>query len=207
MTLRASLSLAFLSLAIAASAQQWNRKFEQLGQMLPTPNGYRTGSGAPGPDYWQQRADYEMACEVNDDNQTLTGSGRITYYNNAPEDLSYLWLQLDQNINAHGSMTAASMPGTIRDSIPAKSLGQITSTLPFKGGYKIDYVKDVAGNPMKYLINYTMMRIDLPKPLKRGEKVTFQLAWSYNINDRMMVGGRSGMEFFPEDGNYVYTIA
>jgi len=207
MNLRVALIPIFLFAAIAGFAQQWSGKFEQLGEMLPTPNGYRTGSGAPGPDYWQQRADYEMACEVNDDNQTLTGSGRITYYNNAPEALSYLWLQLDQNINAPGSMTAASMPGSIRDSIPAKSLGQMTASLPFKGGYKIDHVKDAAGNPMKYVINYTMMRIDLPKPLKKGEQVTFQLAWSYNINDRMLVGGRSGMEYFPDDGNYVYTIA
>ena len=207
MNLRVLLPILILFLPFALAAQQWNGKFEQLGEMLPTPNGYRTGSGAPGPDYWQQRADYEMTCEVNDDTQTLAGSGRITYYNNAPEDLSYLWLQLDQNINAPGNMTAASMPGAIRDSIPAKSLGQMTSSLPYKGGYRIDYVRDAAGNPMKYLINYTMMRIDLPRPLKKGEKVTFQLGWSYNINDRMMVGGRSGMEYFPEDGNYVYTVA
>lgn len=90
MNLRALLPILILFLPVLLSAQQWNGKFEQLGEMLPTPNAYRTGSGAPGPEYWQQRADYEMACEVNDDTQILTGSGRITYFNNAPEDLSYL---------------------------------------------------------------------------------------------------------------------
>ncbi|MBM3177382.1 MAG: M1 family metallopeptidase [Bacteroidetes bacterium] len=190
-----------------ASAQGWQGKFEQLNELLPTPNGYRTGSGAPGPDYWQQRADYVMSCEVNDDNQSLTGSGTITYYNNAPEALSYLWLQLDQNINAPNSLTALSSPGAIRDSIPAKNLGSMVGALPFKGGYQIKAVKDAAGKPLPYLINYTMMRVELPKPLKTGEKFSFYIEWFYNINDRMLVGGRSGTEYFPEDGNYVYTIA
>jgi len=193
-------------LAIPALAQ-WQGKFEQLGEMLPTPNSYRTGSGAPGPDYWQQRADYVLQAEVNDDLQTLTGSGTITYHNNAPETLTYLWLQLDQNISAPNSMTAMSSPGAIRDSIPAKMLGSMTGTLPYKGGYQIQYVRDASGKPLPYLINYTMMRVELPKPLKKGESFSFSLGWSYNINDRMLVGGRSGMEFFPEDGNYVYTIA
>jgi hypothetical protein len=188
-------------------AQQWSGKFEQLGQMLPTPNGYRSGSGAPGPDYWQQRADYDITAEVNDENQTLTGTETITYHNNAPETLNYLWLQLDQNINAPNNMTAASLPSTIRDSIPAKNLGSITNSMPYKGGYTINYVKDVNGNPLRYVINYTMMRVDLPAPMKRGDKFSFTISWSYNINDRMMTGGRSGMEYFPEDKNYVYTIA
>ncbi|MEY3405113.1 MAG: hypothetical protein RL161_543, partial [Bacteroidota bacterium] len=127
-------ALLFVSAPLVA---QWQGKFEQLGEMLPTPNSYRTGSGAPGPDYWQQRAEYVIQAEVNDDNQTLTGSGSITYHNNAPEALSYLWLQLDQNISAPNSMTAMSSPGAIRDSIPAKMLGSMTGTLPYKGGYTI----------------------------------------------------------------------
>ena len=198
--------LIFACCAFSAAAQ-WQGKFEQLGEMLPTPNSYRSGSGAPGPDYWQQRADYVLQAEVNDDNQTLTGSGTITYYNNAPETLTYLWLQLDQNLSAPNSMTALSNPGALRDSIPAKMLGSMTGTLPYKGGYNIQYVRDASGNPLPYLINFTMMRVELPKPMKRGDTFTFSLGWSYNINDRMLVGGRSGMEFFPEDGNYVYTIA
>src|SRR5687768_7380997 len=72
-------------------------KFEQLGTILPTPNEYRTASGAPGPKYWQQRADYNIKCELDEKNLRLTGSETITYYNNSPDVLTYLWLQLDEN--------------------------------------------------------------------------------------------------------------
>src|SRR6187549_3278871 len=94
------LVLFLTAISISAFAQQkdWQGKFEQLDQTLPTPNSYRSSSGAPGPDYWQQRADYVIDVELNDDNQLVTGSETITYYNNSPENLSYLWLQLDQNI-------------------------------------------------------------------------------------------------------------
>ena len=204
--------LSLVSLGINAQQQQaqqgtWKGKFEQLDQMLPTPNSYRTGSGAPGPNYWQQRADYVLSAEVNDENQTLTGSGFITYYNNAPEALNYLWLQLDQNLYADNSMTKLSSSSSIRDSVPAKMLMGAVNAQPYKGGFTVSNVKDQSGNALATIINYTMMRVELPKPLKTGEKFTFSLQWSYNINDRMLVGGRSGMEFFPEDGNYVYTIA
>lgn len=199
-----------LVLTVTTHAQQqakWQGKFEQLDQMLPTPNSYRSSSGAPGADYWQQRADYVINVELNDENQSITGSETITYYNNAPEDLKYLWLQLDQNLYSDGSMTRQTMGGAIRDSIPAKMIATTTNSFDYKGGYNIKSVKDGADKVLPYLINYTMMRIDLPQPLKKGEKFTFKVDWSYNINDMMMVGGRGGMEFFPEDGNYIYFIA
>ncbi len=204
---------AFFTLFAAATLQaqeqqpKWSGKFEQLDQMLPTPNGYRSSSGAPGPDYWQQRADYVINVELNDENQSITGSETITYFNNAPEDLKYLWLQLDQNLYADGSMTKLSAGSTIRDSIPAKLIATTTNSFGYKGGYNIKSVKDAADKPLPYMINFTMMRIDLPQPLKKGEKFTFKVEWSYNVNDMMMVGGRGGMEFFPEDGNYIYFIA
>ena len=185
----------------------WQGKFEQLDQLLPTPNSYRSSSGAPGADYWQQRADYVIQVELNDENQSITGSETITYFNNAPEDLKFLWLQLDQNINEAGSITKKTFGGTIRDSIPAKMIATTTNSFDYKGGYAIKSVKDAMDKPLSYLINYTMMRVDLPKPLKKGEKFTFKVEWSYNINDMMMVGGRSGMEYFPEDANYIYFIA
>src|SRR5579862_8779374 len=72
-------------------------KFEALGTILPTPNEYRTASGAPGPKYWQQRADYDITCSLDEDKQWLTGSENITYFNNSPNELDYLWLQLDEN--------------------------------------------------------------------------------------------------------------
>ncbi len=195
---------------LVTSAQEqpkWKGKFEQLDQMLPTPNTYRSSSGAPGVAYWQQKADYVIDAELNDENHSITGSETITYFNNAPEDLKYLWLQLDQNINADGSMTKKTSGGVIRDSIPAKMLATTTSSFDYKGGYTIKMVKDLAEKDLPYIINNTMMRIDLPQPLKKGEKFSFKIAWSYNINDMMMIGGRSGMEYFPEDGNYIYFIA
>src|SRR5690606_25213915 len=91
--------------ALGQEAGRWEGKFEQLGPLLPTPNEYRTGSGTPGPAYWQQQADYEIEVELNDDNQTITGRETITYHNNAPECLPFLWLQLDQNILAENNLT------------------------------------------------------------------------------------------------------
>lgn len=198
----------FCALAFSSAVgQDWKGKFEQLGETLPTPNSYRTSSGAPGVAYWQQRADYVINAEVNDQTQELTASETITYFNNSPETLKFLWLQLDQNLYAKGSLTAKSSNNSIRDSVAAKNLATQIGAVDYEGGYKIKSVKDVLGKDLSYTINYTMMRIDLPVPLKTGEKVSFSIGWSFQINDRMLVGGRGGMEFFPEDGNYSYTLA
>ncbi len=209
------MSFVFAALAFTTYAQEqpkqepakWGNKFEQMDQMLPTPNSYRSSSGAPGVDYWQQKADYVINVELNDENQTITGSETITYFNNSPEELKYLWLQLDQNINSENSLTNKSSNNSIRDSIPAKFVATITNAYDYKGGYNIKSVKDAIGKPLAYLINNTMMRVDLPQPLKKGEKFVFSVDWSFNINDRVMISGRSGMEYFPEDGNYSYTMA
>ncbi len=198
-----------ICISITAVAQQkdWQGKFEQLDQLLPTPNSYRSSSGAPGPAYWQQRADYVISVELNDETQSIAGSETITYYNNSPETLTYLWLQLDQNINDPNSMTRQTSGGSIRDSVPAKFLATTTGAYDFKGGYQIKSVHDANDKPLSHTINFTMMRIDLPQPLKSGEKYTFKIDWSYNINDMMKIGGRSGMEYFPDDGNYIYFVA
>lgn len=202
-----------LLVTVAGFAQQtpnWQGKFEQLDQTLPTPNSYRTGSGAPGPAYWQQRADYVINVEVDDNTQMLTGSETITYHNNSPESLNYLWMQLDQNLFADNSLTQQSRTGSVRDSIPSKFFAMnvgITSN-DYKGGYTIKSVKDATGKALPHTINYTMMRIDLPAPLKTGEKFTFSIEWSFKEKDRNeMMQDRGGYEFFPEDGNYVYTFA
>ncbi|MBL7877840.1 MAG: M1 family peptidase, partial [Cyclobacteriaceae bacterium] len=188
-------------------AQNWKGKFEQLDQQLPTPNEYRTGSGSPGPKYWQQKADYEISVELNDANQSITGTEKITYHNNSPDVLKYLWLQLDQNLFEKESNTGKTSTNSIRDSVAAKTMAGQLSLYDFTGGYKIASVKDASGNPLKHTINKTMMRVDLPQPLKPGGQVSFQVAWSYNINDRNFQGGRSGYEYFPAEDNYVYTIA
>jgi hypothetical protein len=193
--------------SLQAQDAKWQGKFEQLDQMLPTPNGNRSGSGTPGPAYWQQRADYVINAELNDQTQVLSGSETITYFNNSPEPLKYLWLQLDQNINAEKSMTRETANNRIRDSIPARSIGITLNAFDYKGGYNIKSIKDATGKNLPYVINYTMMRIDLPKALNNGENFSFNVEWSYNINDRMTVDDRGGLEYFPQDGNYIYTIA
>jgi hypothetical protein len=207
--MKKTILLLLLLLPILGTAQQgsWQGKFEQLDQMLPTPNSYRSSSGAPGVNYWQQRADYTINVELNDEKQSITGSETITYYNNAPEDLKYLWVQLDQNLYADGSMTRKTQGSAVRDSVPAKAMATTAGVLDYKGGYNIQSVRDANDKSLNYIINYTMMRVDLPQPLKKGEKFTFKVDWSYNVNDMMMVGGRGGMEYFPEDGNYIYFIA
>ena len=184
---------------------QWGQKFEQLGTSLPTPNTYRTASGAPGKDYWQQRADYKIELTLDDVKQQIEGTEAITYFNQSPDPLDYLWLQLDQNFRAQDSETPLVTEYFMKDSVSAKELFTIHNN--FDGGFRIDKVLDEAGQPLAYFINKTMMRINLEQPLLPGAQMTFQVDWHYKINDRMSLGGRSGYEYFPKDDNYSYTIA
>ena len=192
---------------------EWDKKFEQLGTMLPTPNSYRTASGAPGIDYWQQRADYKINVILNDDNQTISGEETITYYNNSPDVLRYLWVQLDQNVRAEDSNTPLVSPSRMSNSLNGKRLQDLTKSYTningekYDGGFKIDHVKDSEGNDLSYSVISTMMRIDLEKPMNTGTSFSFDIKWSYEVNDRMKIGGRSGYEYFPKDKNFSYTIA
>lgn len=203
--MRLAFVISALFLTISASAQVNEDKFKQLTEVLATPNTYRTASGAPGHEYWQQRADYDMKIKLDDTKQRIDGDETITYYNNSPDELTYIWLQLDQNMRAKESDTYKIRQSTMQDRM---SFSQITNLEPwFDGGFKIDHVRDAAGKNLPYTINNTMMRIDLPQALKPGAKFVFNIKWWYNINDRMKIGGRGGYEYFEEDGNYLYTIA
>lgn len=180
-------------------------RFEQLGTMLQTPNMYRSASGAPGPKYWQQRADYEIDAQLDDEKQRLTGAETITYFNNSPDPLTYLWLQLDENEHAATSDNRSFNESRISDKMTMAALKDILP--PGKDlGMNIVKLTDGDGKTLPYTINQTMMRIDLPKPLMPGEKIRFKVNWWYNISDRMTVGGRGGYEYFPDDKNYLYTI-
>ncbi|HCW08862.1 MAG TPA: aminopeptidase [Cytophagales bacterium] len=196
------------SVQLFAQDKKWSGKFEQLDQLLPTPNSYRTASGAPGENYWQQRADYEIDVELNDDTQVLTGKETITYFNNSPEILNYLWLQLDQNNLSKGNMTDKTATNFVRDSVPARYFPLAGETFDYQGGFTIRSVKEAATEkPLAYLVNFTMMRIDLPTPLKTGEKYSFKIEWSYKEKDRLKFDERGGYEYFADDGNYLYTEA
>ncbi len=183
-------------------------KFEQLEHLLPTPNTYRTGSGAPGHQYWQNRADYTMNLELDDAKQRLTGSETITYYNNSPDALTYIWLQLDQNNMAKNGDASTTRTGKLQEQVPFRQLDAWMYSMEFEGGYKISNVKDAkTGQPLRFTINKTMMRIELPQALRTAGTFTFSLDWSYNINDHTKLGARTGYEYFPKDGNYLYFIA
>ncbi len=181
-------------------------KFRQLHQELPTPNTYRTASGAPGHQYWQQRADYEMDITLDDNKQTIHGSEKITFYNNSPDHLSYLWLQLDQNMRAKDSDTYKIRTNSIDDNPSTFTINRMQNP-SFEGGFNIEEVADQDGKSLDHTINKTMMRIDLEEVLAPGEQFSFSISWWYNINDRMKIGGRSGYEYFEKDDNYLYTIA
>ena len=182
-------------------------KFKQMYDLLATPNIYRTASGAPGPEYYQQQADYKIDVELDDKNQRLYGSETITYTNNAKEALDYLWVQLDQNEKARNSNSPLVENSKTDPAISAQSFSRKYLEEDFDGGFRIEYVKDAQGNPMKYTINQTMMRIELPKLLQHKEKITFSIKWWYNINNYILDGGRSGYEHFEKDGNNLYVLA
>ena len=180
-------------------------KFKQLDHA--TPNSQRTASGAPGVKYTQQKVDYVMDIVLDDDNQKITGKETITYHNNSTDNLTYLWLQLDQNMRAADSKT----PDITTDRMPRKTskdrFNKTYNNKPFDGGHNITSVTNIDGSKLSYTINQTMMRINLPKPLASGETFKFKIDWWYNINNHRTQGGRSGYEHFPEDGNNNYVIA
>ena len=187
-------------------AQNTNtNKFKQLDTELPTPNVYRNAAGAPGHQYWQQKADYKIQLELDDKTQRISGEETITYHNNSPDNLEYLWLQLDQNMRAKDSDTHKIATNRVGERMTLRGLDRLEPT--FDGGFKIEHVKNADGSTLSHTINKTMMRINLAQPLKSGEKYTFNIKWWYNINDRMKIGGRSGYEYFEEEDNYLYTIA
>ena len=189
-----------------------NTKFKQLGEELPTPNVYRTASGAPGHQYFQQQADYDMEIILDDETQRIYGKETITYTNNSPDELRYLWVQLDQNMRAKNSTTQEINTEGIfsqRGNTAQTAFNQLKKNqfYDFDGGFKIDYVQSTGGTNLRYTVNNTMMRVDLPTPLRKGQKFSFNIKWWFNVNDRMDIGGRSGYEYFKEEDNYLYTIA
>jgi hypothetical protein len=183
-------------------------KFEQLGTILPTPNEYRTASGAPGTKYWQQRADYDIKATLDEKNLMLHGAETITYFNNSPDVLTYIWLQLDEN--EHSTTKNAGYPdgSSMGRAMSPAMIDKLEEEKKDNGlGVNILKITDLLGAKLKYTVNKTMMRVELPTALKPGQKFAFKVDWNYKITDRLTVGGRGGYEFFPEDGNHLFTMA
>ncbi len=181
-------------------------RFEQLGTILPTPNEYRTASGAPGSKYWQQRCDYNIVCQLDEPNRKLSGKETITYFNNSPDALTYLWIQLDENehssTNNSGYQTSSAMPKGVTE----QSLTDLSGVKDKVYGDNILKVTDALGKALTYTINKTMMRIELSQTLKPGQQFILKIDWNYNISDRMKYGGRGGYENFPEENNDIFTM-
>ena len=182
-------------------------KFKQLYDQFATPNRYHNASGAPGVDYYQQKVDYKMDLELDDVSSKLYGEEVITYTNNSPDELPYLWLQLDQNIRKKDAPSLEKNSDSNSVTVRPGSFASNYAKDSFDGGFNIEWVKDANGNSLPYKINQTMMRVDLPRGIDPGEIFIFKIKWWYNINNHVDDGGRSGYEFFPEDGNKAYVIA
>jgi hypothetical protein len=182
--------------------------FRQLEEWLPTPNMYRDASGAPGPNYWQQEADYEIDIRLDDEKQRLIGSETIAYHNYSPLPLRYVWIQLDQNIfNPNSAANKTATAPSIGSRIPFDSLRGLLVRDSFDGGFKISKVADGQGNPLPHVIVDTMMRVDLAEPLAPGKSTKIAIDFSHNIVDATLIRARGGYEYFEKDENYIYEIA
>jgi len=210
------LSIVFISASTFAQNQtqsrrgpghQNNNKFKQLYDEFSTPNMFRTGSGAPGPAYYQQQADYKMDIAIDDETARLSGNETITYTNNSPDELKYLWVQLDQNMRARDSKTPLIQSRGVGPAISTQGFANTFLKERFDGGFNIQEVKGANGKSLPHLINGTMMRIELPKAMGTGDKFSFSIKWWYNINDHVKDGGRSGYEHFEENDNRIYAMA
>ncbi|WP_158772035.1 M1 family metallopeptidase [Paraglaciecola sp. L1A13] len=225
----ALLSLLSINAANAAIEQtkgDFKDKFRQLDESLPTPNVYRNAAGQPGHQYWQQKVDYKIKVHLNEEKHRLDASESITYNNNSPDTLKYLWLQLDQNKFRNDSMSAmtttfggigARGPATqgASGSKPAQlslaALRRDQFVADHELGYDIQKVVDKSGNKLHHVIVGTNMRIDLAKPLTPGQSVEFAIDYAYNIVEEDAVSARSGYEHFPDDeregGNDIFLLA
>jgi len=192
---------------VKQSKQDHEDKFRQLDESWATPNDQRIASGKPGPQYWQQQTDYKIRAEINDDNQTLTGAETITYKNNSPHSLDYMWVRLDQNRFAKHSDDHLTQPINSTTRMSFSALRHEKYRQEFDGGFKIASVTDSKGKALPHAIVRTMMRIDLPAPLKPGASMKFNIAWSYKIIESKRIPiKRSGWDHFEKDGNKIYNL-
>ena len=222
MKLPASLATLTLIAAITGSAfaaEPFDDKFRQLDELLPTPTDTRTASGAPGHAYWQQRADYRIRARLDEAGRAVSGSETVTYHNNSPDTLHYLWVQLDQNmfradsdnrnISSYPSREAWRTAGTNgQTGLQYEAARFLVESRSFDGGFRLAGVTGTDGKPLRYVINKTMMRIDLDQPLKPGARFSFDMAWSFKVPETNVLGRRMGFERFDkEDGNDLFEIA
>ncbi len=207
-----ALAFIFTTSAVADPIKQtkgsFEDKFRQLEEHLPTPNVYRTGSGAPGHQYWQQKVDYDIKVTLNENERVIRGTQRVVYKNNSPDTLNYLWLQLDQNrFSKHSDAVAAMRQSKgARNRMGYSTLEYLARTEMQDWGFNLTRVQS-GGDDLNYTINDTMMRIDVPKPLAPGDSFTFDIDWWFNIVEAKIMGARGGYEPYERDGNDIFFIS
>ncbi|MDG2242782.1 MAG: M1 family metallopeptidase [Rhodospirillaceae bacterium] len=193
--------------AVRQTKVPWDDKFRQLDEIWPTANTYRTASGAPGHDYWQQRADYVIKIALDEKDRELTGSAAITYTNNSPDTLRYVWLNMDQNRFSEDSKYVAQRNS---DGDAKESYGTLRAGYGHrdgKYGFKVKSIVDGSGNDLSYTIVDTLMRIDLPVSLPSSGQTTFTVSWSHKIVESEVYFSRGGYEHFEDDGNDIFQIS
>ena len=203
-----SFALLASSLLAATPSGASIEKIQQLEQLLPSPNAQRNAAGAPGPAYWQNRADYTIEASLDEKQHRLTGRGTITYKNASPDALTYLWLQLDPNLFSHNAdnREVAPAPSDLTK-VPYRTLEKMLVLEDYSSDLVVRDVKDSGGRPLAHTIVKTMMRVDLPAPLAPGGTFAFSLAWDYKLNSSKAGSARTAYEIFEKDGNAVYVIA
>jgi len=211
--------------AIRQTKGDFEDKFRQLDEVLPTANIYRTAGGEPGHAYWQQKVSYDINAKLIENSRRIEAREHITYTNNSPDTMRFLWLQLDQNRFRKDSMAEltqafadASRRGPKLEDGKGKKPPQISldelRRQQFlednKTGYEIIDVRS-NGSEMAHTIVGTLMRVDLSRPLGPGQAVDFTVEFAFNIVEEDAVSARSGYEHFPDDaregGNDIFLLA
>lgn len=209
---------------IEQTVNDWRDAFRQLeDEDWPTPNRERRATGAPGPDYWQQQVDYDIRIRLDEREKTLTGSASISYTNNAPDTLDFLWFQLDQNrfrpdsiavmteTVGGGDRSAGRVGAAMPEGISAASVRRRHQIAQDGYGYNIRSVTDADGNPVDFTIVDTLMRVDLDDVLETGQSVILNVEWDYRLIETSIIGGRAGWECFEETettgGDCIFQIA
>ncbi len=222
----ASLLLATASLAAVDQTKgQFQDKFRQLDEVLPTANSYRTAGGEPGHAYWQQEVDYEIDVRLNEKKRRIEATQRISYTNNSPDTLRFLWLQLDQNRFKSDSLAERSAAfadrsrrgPAVRDAAAGKppqlSMDELRRRQFMEDnelGYELPVIRDEQGD-LDHVVVGTNLRVDLRSPLAPGDSTAFTIEFAFNMVDENAVSARAGYEHFPDDarkgGNDIFLLA
>ena len=209
-----ALALASLGSGVAAEdalsgrpSDDYYDAFRQLEEVWPTPSSTRLASGAPGPGYWQQRADYTIRAVLDERSDTLRGAARITYYNRSPHTLTYIWVHLDQNAFAKDSPAQRSASYGSVEKLSYRGARILLGRAAFDGGMKIDAVQDASGTNLSHATVGTQMRIDLPQPLAAGGELEFSIAWQMKITPLPAVDIRAGVQQLVGDARKIYNIS